>query len=138
VAPEKNEHENLNNNEQFVEFCPNLATLEMKKLKDHQISCYDFVKTLAREFQLKIKGFHASGVRNSSNNYLLIILVTSVTVLPYLRTFCMIFYVILHFTVTRDAIRTFYRLFEEKVGIGLPFMEEFSMGSQLSLRFGVL
>jgi len=32
----------------------------------------------------------------------------------------------------------FYRLFEEKVGIGLPLLEEFSIGSQLSLRFGVL
>ena len=33
---------------------------------------------------------------------------------------------------------SFYRLFEEKVGIGLSLMEEFSIGSQLSLRFGVL
>jgi len=33
---------------------------------------------------------------------------------------------------------SFYQLFEEKVGIGLPLMEEFSIGSQLSLRFGVL
>ena len=28
--------------------------------------------------------------------------------------------------------------FPKKVGIGLPLMEEFSIGSQLSLRFGVL
>ena len=37
-----------------------------------------------------------------------------------------------------SLLSMFYRLFEEKVGIGLPLTEEFSMGSQLSLRFGVL
>jgi len=42
--------------------------------------------------------------------------------------FCLVFFrVFLYFV--------FYRLFEEKVGIGLPLMEEVNAESELSLRF---
>ena len=39
------------------------------------------------------------------------------------------------FLVGHFRYYTFYRLFEEKVGIGLPLMEEVNAESELSLRF---